>query len=65
MHALQVMHLKCLNDTNSYFIRELRYMYLLDGPRILTFKVNILALLVFFTKYGTLMCIFYAVLMWL
>ena len=39
--------------------------YLLDGPRILTFKANILALSVYYTKYRTIMCIEYVVLMWL
>ena len=38
---------------------------LLDGPRILTFNANILALSVNFTKYGKLVCIEYVALMWL
>ena len=61
LHALQVMHImvtyEMFNGTNSYIIMKSRY--LLDGPRMLTFKAKILAMLVNLNKYGTLMCIYF------
>ena len=67
LHALQVMHIMVTFEMFKWYtlLYTGKSRHLLDGPRILIFKANILALLVYFTKYGILMCIEYVVIMWL